>query len=86
MVLHCITDFPTRTYQVFNLEFYLLLDLLPYQENSVCPEKNLHGIVVNMLDCDIIVSEFKLQSHYYVHFWTKTLEKGMSSFIPRAID
>ena len=27
--------------------------------------RSLYGVVVNMLDCDIIVSEFKLQSCYY---------------------
>ena len=36
-----------------------------------------------MLDFDIIVSEFELQS-YYVHFWTYTLERGMKpSYPPR---
>ena len=34
-------------------------------------------IVANMLDCDIVVSQFELQSSYYVHFRTNTLEKGM---------
>ena len=36
---------------------------------------NPRGVVVNMLDCDIVVSEFELQSHSYVHFRTNTLEK-----------
>ena len=31
-------------------------------------EASPHGVVVNMLDCDIVVSEFKLKSHYYVYF------------------
>ena len=31
-----------------------------------------HGVEVNVLDCNI-VSEIKLQSHYYVHFWTNPL-------------
>ena len=26
------------------------------------------SIVANVLDCEIIVSNFKLQSHYYIHF------------------
>ena len=25
----------------------------------------LHGIVVNVLDCEIVVSEFEIQSRYY---------------------
>ena len=31
----------------------------------------------------IIVSKLKLQSRYYVHFWTNTLRKGMSHLTPR---
>ena len=30
--------------------------------------KSLHGMVVKMLDCDIIISEFELQLYYYVDF------------------
>ena len=26
------------------------------------------GQVVNVMNCDIVVSEFKLQPHYYIHF------------------
>ena len=29
--------------------------------------------MANVLDCDTIVSKFKLQSHYYVHLQTKSL-------------
>ena len=32
-----------------------------------------HGVVVNTMDCGTVVSEFKLKSHYYVHFQTITL-------------
>ena len=39
----------------------------------VCPR----GVMVKVLDCEIVVSEFELQSRYYVHFRTNTLEKGM---------
>ena len=28
--------------------------------------------MVKVLDCGIIVSEFKLQLHYYINFWTNT--------------
>ena len=41
-----------------------------------------HGIVANVLDCDIVVSKFELQSLYYVHFRTNTLRKGMDPLIP----
>ena len=32
---------------------------------------NFHGVVVNVLDCDIIVTKFELQPRYYIHFRTK---------------
>ena len=38
--------------------------------------------MAKMLDYDIIVNEFELQSRYYVHFRTYTLGKGMNSFNP----
>ena len=40
---------------------------------------------VKVLDCDIVVSEFKLRSSYYVHFWTYTLGKGMNPLISLAM-
>ena len=40
-----------------------------------------YGTVANILDSD--VSQLKLQSHYYIHFWTNNLWKGMNtSFSP----
>ena len=38
-----------------------------------------------MQNCDIIVSEFELQSRYDVHFWTNTPGKGIDSCIPTAM-
>ena len=43
-----------------------------------CP----HGIVDNMLKCGIIVSEFKLQSGYYIYFQINTIEKEWTSLSP----
>ena len=40
------------------------------------------GVMVNVMDCKIIVSEFKLHLHYYVHFWTNTLGKHINLIIP----
>ena len=37
--------------------------------------------MVKAMDCRIIVSEFKLQSGYYVHFGINTLGKGMNPLI-----
>ena len=39
------------------------------------------SVVVNVLDCNIKVSELKLQSCYYVYFQINTPEKGMNSLI-----
>ena len=36
------------------------------------------GVMVKAMDCGIVVSEFVLQSRYYVHFRTNTLGKGMN--------
>ena len=32
-------------------------------------------VVANVPECDMVVSEFELQSHFYVHFRTSTLGK-----------
>ena len=37
-----------------------------------------YGIMVQVLDCSLEVSEFKLHSCYYVHFRTITLRKGIN--------
>ena len=39
------------------------------------------GVMVKAMDCGIVVSEFILQSHYYVHFWTNILGRGMNPLI-----
>ena len=42
-----------------------------------CPR----GVVVKAMDCKIVVSEFVLQSRYYIHFPANTLRKGMNPLI-----
>ena len=44
------------------------------------------GRVASMLDCNIVASEFKFQSCFYVHFWTNTLGKGINFLIPSVLD
>ena len=39
------------------------------------------GVMAKAMDCGIVVSEFVLQSRYYVHFRANTLGKGMRSLI-----
>ena len=41
--------------------------------------------MVKAMDFGIIVSEFEIQSRYYVHFQTNTLGKGMNPFIFQAM-
>ena len=45
-------------------------------------DSNLYGVVVNVSDNYIKVSEFELQSRYYVHIQTNTLVKGLNLIIP----
>ena len=44
--------------------------------------ENPHGVVANVLDCDIAVSEFELQPRYYIHFRTYTLGKDTPLIFP----
>ena len=46
-----------------------------------CPR----GVMVKANDCEIVVSEFGLQSRYSVHFRTNTLRKRMNPLILPAI-
>ena len=39
------------------------------------------GVMVKAMDCGIVVSEFVLQSRYYVHFRANTFGKGMNALI-----
>ena len=39
------------------------------------------GVMVKAMDCGIVVSEFVLQSRYYVPFRANTLGKGMNPLI-----
>ena len=49
--------------------------------HSGCPR----GVMAIAMDCGIVVSEFVLQSRYYVHFRANTLGKGMHPFIHPAM-
>ena len=39
------------------------------------------SVMVKAMDCGIVISEFELQSRYYVHFRKNTLGKGMNTLI-----
>ena len=37
--------------------------------------------VANVVDCNIAVRQFEIQSRYYIHFWPNPLGKDMISLI-----
>ena len=45
-------------------------------------EESSFGVVANVLDCNIVVNEFELQSRYFVYFPTNTLGKDMNHLSP----
>ena len=58
---------------ILDLVFRLGLgDRIVSQSAKGCP----FGVMVKAMDCGIGVSEFELQSCYYVHFQTNILGKG----------
>ena len=48
-----------------------------FEHPGGCP----YGVMVKAMDCGIVVSEFVLQSRYYIHFQANTLGKGMNPLI-----
>ena len=57
----------------------MITDLLIGMEGSSC------GLLVKAMDCEIVVNEFELQSHYNVHFRTNTLWKDINLLTLTAI-
>ena len=55
--------------------FWFLLNTL-----DTCVESP-SGVVANILDYDIVVSEFEFQSLYYFHFRIITVGKGMNPLL-----
>ena len=51
--------------------------IFPKPKEGGCP----CGVMVKAMDCGIVVSEFVLQSRYYVLFRVNTLAKGMNPLI-----
>ena len=48
-------------------------------------KRSPRAVVVNVLNFDITVSEFKLKLRYYIHFLANTFEKGMKPYTPSAM-
>ena len=55
-------------------------------KSSFNSDLRFHHVVVNVLDCDLVVIEFELQMCNYVHFLTYTIGKGMNPHVtPRYV-
>ena len=54
-------------------------------DDTDCFQRSFSGVVANLLDCGIVVSEFELQSHYYIHFRTDALAKVRTPFLPEGM-
>ena len=54
---------------------------LPPISNSARPRGCPRGVMVKVLDCGIVVSEFELQSRYHVRFRTNTFGKSLNPLI-----
>ena len=56
------------------MEEYYVWNIMIRKCERGCPR----GVMVKAKDSGIVVREFVLQSHYYVHFRANTLGKGMN--------
>ena len=59
------------------ISFFDILRYVGLKKNPIAIRGSPHSEVANMQDCDIVVSQFELQSNYHVPFWT-TLGKYMN--------
>ena len=69
--------FPLKLF-LFSLLFFLPLIFFFFFSLFSDLRGSSHEVVANVLVYNIIVSGFKLQSHYHVRFRTKALSKGMN--------
>ena len=58
---------------------------LELASNKVWQERSASGIMVSVIDGDIVASEWEVQSRYYVHFRIKTIEKCIKQLIKPVI-
>ena len=66
-------------------------ELISYSrvKNSLETAQKMQGspcdVMAKVLECEIVVYEFELQSQYHFHFWNNTIGKGMNPLILTAI-
>ena len=65
-----MSDWLIEIYPFFFFFFFFLFD-----------PPALYCIKANILDCDIVVNQYKIQSRYYFQFRTNILGKGMNFII-----
>ena len=77
VVLHLQRKIQTIKYR----RIFDVLKILNTYPLTFGERRNPHGIVADMLNINIIISEFELQSHYHIHFF-HTFEKGKNLVFP----
>ena len=83
IILHLKLENPIHcTFCLYRCFLHMVIWYQVFLSNT----NNLQGstwyIVTNMLDCKIVVSEFKLQSYCFIYFWTNSLGKGIEPLYP----
>ena len=63
----------------------MLQDIRPLYYTFIYIGGSPCSVVVNVMDSDIIGNEFEFLPHYYIHFRTYTICKGMTTLIPSAM-
>ena len=59
----------------------LMVRPIVHGDLGMVPEAGPRGVMVKAMDCGIVVSEFVLQSRYYVYFRVNTPGKGMNPLV-----
>ena len=80
--------FGPRILRTIKLEWPKDFYFLSYREVGATQSSGVgssNGAGAEMMDCDMVISEFELESSYYVHFWTNTLKKSTNTLIPPAM-
>ena len=77
-----LVDMPLKSIFCFVLMYKSFFPYWLFAYKYIEKKRSAHNFMVNILYCDIVVSEFLLQSHYYVHCQTNTFEKCMNFLIP----
>ena len=72
-----LSIFGSNNHEHFHLSLYYISCSTLYWSSWGCPR----GVMVKVMDCGIVVSDFVLQLRYYVHFRANILGKGMNPLI-----